>query len=95
MSTITKKEIEDDISRFKAIKALGDQEGGKILIAALESDIRSNIDTITTLAGEDEMKIRIAIVSLKKNLELLNTLKKAESLLDIAMDALKNVEGDE
>lgn len=88
---VDKEEVEKDIKKYKAIYAIAEQDGGKLLIESLKFDIRRDIDIIMSLFDEEEMKLRMAVVSLKKNLSLLKVLIGAKPNLDLASEALKAI----
>lgn len=90
--TFTKEEIQKDVKTYKSLSALSDSEGGKQLIKNLRKDIKGDIDTICSLVNDDEMKIRVAIISLKKNIALLQTLTRSRKNLDLALEALEEVD---
>jgi len=87
-----KEEVEKDIKTYKSLSALANSEGGKLLIKTLRKDIKSDIDTICSLVNEDEMKLRVAIMSLKKNIALLQTLTRSKKNLELALEALEQVD---
>jgi len=87
-----KKEVEKDIKTYKSLSALANSDGGKLLIKTLRKDIKSDIDTICSLVNEDEMKLRVAIMSLKKNIALLQTLTRSKKNLELALEALEQVD---
>jgi len=87
-----KEEVEKDIKTYKSLSALANSDGGKLLIKTLRKDIKSDIDTICSLVNEDEMKLRVAIMSLKKNIALLQTLTRSKKNLELALEALEQVD---
>lgn len=89
---VPKEEILKDIKTHKAITALGNQEGGEILISTLKKEVKRDIDIITSLYNDDEIKLRTAVISLRKDLSLLKLLTGSKKLLDIALEALEKVE---
>lgn len=71
------EEVRDDVKRYKAIAAIADQEGGKILITSLRTDIADGVETILSLLRGDEIDIRCAIAKLKSDIALYRVLLRA------------------
>lgn len=90
--TFTKEEIQADVKTYKSLSALANSDGGKQLIKNLRKDVKGDIDTICSLVNDDEMKLRVAVISLKKNMALLQTLTRSKKNLDLALEALEEVD---
>ena len=58
MKKSEKKELLADLGTFKALDAVLEQEGGKILVKNLEKDFVSQLEIAMSLCSEDEMKLR-------------------------------------
>ena len=90
----TKKEdISDDIKKYSAIEAVGNTEGGRHLIAYLESGFISSLEELISkykTAGAEELFPIIAGIDEKLN--LLRTLKRASKNKDLALEAFKEEE---
>jgi len=89
---VDKSEIEEDIKKYKAISAIANQDGGKLLIESLRKDIKRDIDIILSLFDGEELKLRMAVVSLKKNLSLLKVLVGSQANFEMAQEALKSID---
>ena len=70
----------------------GEVIGGQIAIKGLRKDIKNDIDTICSLVNEDDMKLRVAVMSLRKDIALLQTLTRSKKNLDLALEALEEVD---
>jgi len=92
---VPKEEILKDIKTYKSITSLVNQDGGKLLVKTLRKEVKQDIDIIISLYNDDELKLRSAVISLKKDLSLLKALTGSKKLLDIALEALENVDEDE
>lgn len=75
--TEQEKEVENDISNFKAIEAVVNQDGGKIIVSGLQKDIIGSIETICASDKLSDMELRIAVIKLRTNLSMLRLLKRA------------------
>lgn len=75
--TPEQKAVEDDFKKYQAINAIANQEGGKVLIKSLESDVVAGVDMIISLYKGDEMELRTTIAKLSANLNLLRVFKRA------------------
>jgi sulfite reductase alpha subunit-like flavoprotein len=73
-----KKELLADLGTFKALDAVLEQEGGKILVKNLEKDFVSQLEIAISLCSEDEMKLRAAVIKMKATLDILRALKRAK-----------------
>lgn len=73
-----KKELLADLGTFKALDAVLEQEGGKILVKNLEKDFISQLEIAMSLCSEDEMKLRAAVIKMKATLDILRALKRAK-----------------
>lgn len=89
---LTKDEIQKDIKTYKALSAVAISDGGQQLIKGLRKDIKNDIDTICSLVNEDDMKLRVAVMSLRKDIALLQTLTRSKKNLDLALEALEEVD---
>lgn len=84
-------DIEKDISNFKAITAVANQEGGKLLISAIERDILTSVETLCQSDKATEIELRAAAIKLRVNLSMWRLLKGAPASQKIAEDALKDL----
>jgi len=75
--TPEQKAVQDDLDKYHAINAIANQEGGKILIKSLESDVVAGVETVISLYKGDEMELRSTIAKLSANLSLLRVFKRA------------------
>ena len=88
MEQYNKQDVVDDIHKFKAITAIANQEGGKILIDNLREDIKTDVEGIIGLFRGDEIELRCAIAKLKADLGLYRVLIRAEDNAKLAEEAL-------
>lgn len=86
--TELEKEVESDISNFKAIEAVVNQEGGKIIVSNLEKDIINSVETVCASDKLSDMELRIAVIKLRTNLAMLRMLKRAPKNRVMAEEAL-------
>lgn len=91
---VKKDEVEKDIKEYKELSALSDSEGGKLLMKNLRKDIKTDLEILCSLVDDDELKLRVAIMSFKKNLALLRTITRSKKNLELALQALEEVEED-
>ena len=75
---IEKEELLSELGTFKALDAIIEQEGGKILVKNLEKDFVAQLEIAMSLCSEDEMKLRAAIIKMKATLDILRALKRAK-----------------
>lgn len=86
------QEIKDEIARHASIEAVGEMEGGKMIIEATQQEVDFSIDRLANgfeMATNDELRSWCA--TLKANLTLLNLLKGAREKKEIAMQDLKQI----
>lgn len=96
MTNNDKKEIIEDINKYKSLDVLAKSEGGQILIDNQYKKIADTTDTIAngyTQLSHAELLGYCAY--LKANLDVLKALKNAEGNLDLAEEALKNADSTE
>jgi len=75
---IEKDELLADLATFKALDAIVDQEGGKILVKNLEKDFITQLEVVMSLCSDDELKLRTAVIKMKATLDILRALKRAK-----------------
>lgn len=84
------QEIKEDIARHAAIEAVGNMEGGRMIIAATKQEVDFSIDRLAygfEMANNDELRSWCA--TLKANLTLLNLLTGARDKKITAMKDLR------
>ena len=84
-----REEVLSDIKKYKSIAALLDQDGGKLLIKALQSDICGDFDSLCGMIRSDEMTIKSVIARMSANVNLLRVLKRSRKNVKMAEEALK------
>ena len=75
--TDDQKAVQDDFKKYQAINAIANQDGGKILIKSLETDVVAGVEMIISLYKGDEMELRVTIAKLSANLNLLRAFKRS------------------
>lgn len=85
------QEVKDDLGKFKALAALSNQEGGKILLEAQKSAITDSIELIMSLFRGEEMLLRCAVAKLIANLDLYRVLKRAEQNAKLTEEELSRL----
>ena len=73
-----KKELLADLGTFKALDAVLEQEGGKILVKNLEKDFITQLEVVMSLCSDDELKLRTAVIKMKAVLDILRALKRSK-----------------
>lgn len=91
METLDPKDVQEDIDKHKAIAAIAEQEGGKILIEGLKASIAGDVETILSLFRGEEMNLRCAVAKLHADLSLYRILKRAPEYAKIAEGALEKL----
>lgn len=89
---INKKEVEEDIGKYKALQVVVESEGGEILIQSLNKDIINTIDWLSSnykTASHSDLIARCALIS--SHLGVLRTLKNASKNIELAEAALKEL----
>lgn len=86
-----KKIVINDLEKFKALEAVSESEGGKILIDTLKGDIRDDIETIMSLFKGDEMELRCAVAKLKSDLTLLRVLLRSKENVKLTEEELQRL----
>lgn len=77
------KQIADDLSKVSAISALGDTEGGKVLITSLIKDVIDNVETLCAKNKELTMQEFVSICSdMKNKLDLVKVFKNSKKNKD-------------
>lgn len=93
---MSKEDIQDikgEVKKFKAIEAVGNSEGGKLIIASVLRDIDSSIATlIGKYKSASDSELRAACASLEANYNLYNLLSGASENKKIAMQDLKEAQ---
>lgn len=73
-----KKLVKKDIEKYKSIEAIGNLEGGKILIKALEGDVLNGFATVLSMyRSSTEIELRATIAKLASDYSLLKVLTRA------------------
>lgn len=75
---IEKEELLSELGTFKALDAIIEQEGGKILVKNLEKDFVAQLEIAMSLCSDDELKLRTAIIKMKATLDILRALKRSK-----------------
>ena len=73
-----KNELLADLGTFKALDAVLEQEGGKILVKNLEKDFITQLEVVMSLCSDDELKLRTAVIKMKAVLDILRALKRSK-----------------
>lgn len=93
MAKLDKKEILDDIGKYKAIEALLNFEGGKLLVETAHKDIVNSMDLLASSYKTATHADLIALcANLKANLDMLRVFKNAKTNRELAEEALKSLE---
>ena len=82
------KEVKDDLDKYAALSAIANQQGGKILVDGLKTDITNDVETIISLFRGEEMELRCTIAKLKADLTLYRVLIHAEQNATLAKEEL-------
>jgi hypothetical protein len=83
------KSIADDLDKVKAISALNNMEGGKILVASLLADVVSNIDTMCAKHKDLTMQEFVSLsVDTKTKINMARLLTRAEKNKEYLSDLL-------
>ena len=85
------KEVRDDLSKFKAIQAVVDQEGGQILLGTLKEDICSGVEAVIALIKAPEIELRTSVAKLQANLNLYRVLKRSKDNVKLAEEELSKL----
>lgn len=84
--------IKEDVKKMKALAAIPNTEGGKLLIDSLGKDIVNGVETLIGSYKEaTDIKLRATIAKLQADLGLLRVLTRAEENSKVAQEALKNL----
>lgn len=87
------KDIKDEVKKFKALEAVGDSEGGKLIIASVLKDIDSAIHSlIGKYKSASDSELRAACASLEANYNLFKLLTGASDNKKIAMQDLREAQ---
>ncbi len=82
--------IKEDVEKMKALSAIPNTEGGKILIDSLGRDVVGSVESLIGGYKEaSDTKLRATIAKLQADLGLLRVLTRAEENSRVAQDALK------
>ncbi|MCG3219606.1 MAG: hypothetical protein KAR35_11380 [Candidatus Heimdallarchaeota archaeon] len=89
MNKEEKKEIQDDISRFRSIETMANSNGGKIILKEIKSDVVSTIDQLSTRYGElTHIELIALCAGLKEKLTMMRVMKNAKENKAMAIEAL-------
>lgn len=91
MESFSVKEVEADVKKYKSIEAILNQDGGKLLIENLKTDIASDIDTIISLFKAPEMELRCAVAKLIADLSLYRVLLHAPKNAKLAQEVFESL----
>jgi len=92
MNEENKKEVLDDISKFKSIVSLKNLDSGKLLISSLEKEVAGGIERIVAnykTMGHIELVANIS--KIEANLTLLKVMKYADKNLEMAQEEYTNL----
>lgn len=93
MASVKKKEVLEDIKKYKAIQAILTQEGGEILINTAYKEVKNNIDVLANIyKTASHAELVTACATLKANLDLLRVFRNAKTNQELAEEALKHIE---
>jgi hypothetical protein len=93
MSNPRKKEILDDIWKYKAIQAILNQEGGEILLNSAYRDVKNSVDLLaTSYKTASHADLITLCATLKVNLDLLRVFRNSKTNQELAEEALKHIE---
>ena len=82
--------IVDDVEQYAAISAVGNSEGGKLIIDGLVADVISGLDSVTSnYKTATHAELMGTCAGLKANLDLLRVLTRAHKNKNLAQDALE------
>lgn len=84
-------EVEQQIADFKAIAAIAEQDGGKLIIQTVEKDVLSSIERLISLETATDTELRIAAMKLRVNLAMWRTLKRAPENQRLAEEELLKI----
>lgn len=86
------KGIAEDIDIYASLRAVATSEGGKTLLAAFNADIAACINKLVAgYATMPELEMRALLAKLGTHMELAKSLNRAQSNLDYAEAALKEL----
>jgi hypothetical protein len=91
--TPRKKEVLDDIEKYKSIQAILNQEGGKILQDTAYRDVKNSIDILAqSYKTASHADLVTLCATLKASLDLLRVFRNAKTNQELAEEALKHIE---
>lgn len=91
MDTPEKKEMLDDLDRYKALDAIVNQEGGKVLLATFRTIIAQDVENILSLFRGEEMALRCAVAKLQVDLSFFRVLIRAKENAKLTEEALEKL----
>jgi len=90
--TEEQKELTEEIKKYKAIKALNDNEGGKILVETLGKVIVDELNYLLSKYREiPELDIKVRLAKVSEKLLLIRVLTRAESNFDVLSEQLNEL----
>ncbi len=93
MSDLKKKEILDDIGKYKAIQAILNQEGGEILLNTAYKEVKNSVDIIAgSYKTASQAELVTLCATLKVNLDFLRIFRNSKTNQELAEEALKHLE---
>lgn len=81
-------EVKEDLGNYKALSALADSEGGKLLLTNLQNDIAADVTSIMSLFRGEELALRCAVAKLVADFSLYRVLRNADENVKLADEAL-------
>lgn len=82
--------ITDDLSNYAALSAVASQEGGKLIISGLVTDIMTGLDKVaTTYKTATHAELMGTCAGIKANLDLVRVLTRAHTNKELAKEALE------
>lgn len=87
---MNKKEITDDIKKYKSIEAVANSGGGKIILNDVKSDVVSVIDQLSTKYKElTHIEFIAFCAELSEKLTMMRVLTRAKDNKAMAIEALE------
>lgn len=82
--------IVDDLNNYAALSAISNQEGGRLLVDGLVTDVMGGIERVTgSYKTLTHVELMAVCAGLKANLDLLRILTRASTNKDLANEALE------
>lgn len=88
---MNKEEITKDIKKYKAVEAVANSDGGKIIEKDIKDDLISVIDQISVKYGElSHIELIALCAGLNEKLTMLRIFKNAKTNRKMAIEALED-----